>query len=323
MTAISLQFSSHIRRLDVQRDLLETADLIELCFGSQMDPDGHAYLRNIRRAARSNDHLRWLPGPNEQATYPLFGYVWEEDQRLIGNVSLIPILHANSWRYLIANVAVHPDYRGRGIGHELTRRALRHIREQGVKLACLQVRDSAPVAYHLYLSQGFQERARRTTWVCDPLKVIPKIQPDGGIKILPRPAQNWSSQAEWLQTLYPPEVNWNLLYNQHRLGPGLWQKFVNLATGALVRHWAAFRQGNLQGMLSWEPTHLYADNLWLAVPLDQEDDDAVLALLTTAREELSTIRPLSVNLPVGVATPALENAGFIQQNTLIWMEKYV
>ena len=105
--------NSPIRRLDVHRDLSEAADLIEMCFGSQMDPDGHTYLRNIRRAARNNDHLRWLPGPAEQATYPLFGYVWEENHKIIGNISLIPVLFKGSWRYLIANVAVHPDYRGK------------------------------------------------------------------------------------------------------------------------------------------------------------------------------------------------------------------
>lgn len=323
MTAISLQLNSHIRRLDVQRDLLETADLIELCFGSQMDPDGHAYLRNIRRAARSNDYLRWLPGPKEQATYPLFGYVWEEDHRIVGNISLIPILHANSWRYLIANVAVHPDYRGRGIGHELTRRALRHTLEQGVHLACLQVRDTAPIAHRMYLSHGFQERARRTTWICDPLQVIPKIKTDRSLQILPRSVHSWHNQAEWLHTLYPPEVNWNLLYNQRRLTPGLWQKFLNLAANTQVRHWAAYLHGDLQAVLSWEPTHLYADNLWLAIPPNSENEEAVLALLAIAREELSTIRPLSVNLPIGVAAPALEHAGFKLQNTLIWMEKYL
>ncbi len=144
MTDISSAIPSPIRRLDVHRDLFEAADLIEMCFGSQMDPDGHTYLRNIRRAARNNDHLRWLPGPGEQATYPLFGYVWEENHKIIGNISLIPVLYKGSWRYLIANVAVHPDHRGQGIGNELTLHALRHIRSQKVHLACLQVRDQHP-----------------------------------------------------------------------------------------------------------------------------------------------------------------------------------
>jgi ribosomal protein S18 acetylase RimI-like enzyme len=312
--------SSHIRRLDVQRDLLETADLIELCFGSQMDPDGHAYLRNIRRAARNNDHLRWLPGPNEQATYPLFGYVWEQDRRIIGNISLIPILYEGSWRYLIANVAVHPDYRGNGIGHQLTSRALRHVQDQRVRLACLQVRDTAPVAHHMYLSQGFHECARRSTWVTDPSQPF-NIILDGSVRIAPRQTQDWPIQSEWLKKIYPEEVIWNLLYNHRRLAPNLWQRFLNLANGVQMKQWTALKDEGMAGALTWEPTRLYADNLWLAVDLNQDNQDIIAALLHTARKILSHTRPLSINFPADMAVEAFTNTGFHLQNTLIWMEK--
>lgn len=320
MTNSSPASPPQIRRLDVQRDLIAAADLIERCFGQQMDPDGHTYLRNIRRAARNNDHLRWMPGPGEQATYPLFGYVWEEDHKLIGNISLIPILHGGTWRYLIANVAVHPDYRGRGIAHLLTRRALQHVRQQQVKLACLQVRDIAPVAHHLYLSHGFEECARRTTWVTHPAQPQELTLPDG-IQIAARPSQDWAAQSAWLNTLYPAEVNWNLLYHPRHLAPGIWQRFLNLAGAVQVRQWSAYRGDRLVGVISWEPSPLYADNLWLAVAPENPDPAVVLALLRAARTALNRGRPLSVNFPAGLFNEAFEQAGFHVQNTLIWMEK--
>ena len=61
---------------------------------------------------------------------PPAGLVWKEDspdgggRRLVGNLSLIPIGLQGKRGYLIANVAVHPDFRGRGIGRELTTTAL-------------------------------------------------------------------------------------------------------------------------------------------------------------------------------------------------------
>jgi ribosomal protein S18 acetylase RimI-like enzyme len=320
VTNMSNTINSPIRRLDVHRDLSEAADLIEMCFGSQMDPDGHTYLRNIRRAAHNNDHLRWLPGPGEQATYPLFGYVWEEDHKIIGNISLIPVLHKGSWRYLIANVAVHPDYRGRGIGHELTLRALQHIQTRNVPLACLQVRDITPIAYNLYRSHGFIERARRTTWVLEPARgsILP---PNPDVQIQNRPSADWSIQSGWLKEIYPSEVQWNLLYNQRRLSPNLFQRFLNFANGKQVRHWTAYYKGQLTAALFWEPTYLYADNLWLATDLSNIDDEAIYSLLVTASKALNKSRPQVINFPDGVAVEAFKSAGCSLQNTLIWMEK--
>ncbi len=60
----TLAFTSvgHLRPLDVQRDLLAVADLIELCFASTMDADGEQYLRQMRRAARDINFFHWAPG---------------------------------------------------------------------------------------------------------------------------------------------------------------------------------------------------------------------------------------------------------------------
>ena len=45
------------------------------------------------------------------------GFVWEEDGSIIGNATLLQSDIPN--RYLVANVAVHPDYRRRGIAKGL------------------------------------------------------------------------------------------------------------------------------------------------------------------------------------------------------------
>ena len=65
--------------------------------------------------------------------------------RIVGNLSLIPFVRRGHVVYLIANVAVHPDYRRRGIARQLTQTALDYLRQRGVSSAWLQVRDDNPV----------------------------------------------------------------------------------------------------------------------------------------------------------------------------------
>ncbi len=159
MTAIQMLTHSHIRKVNVRQDLLAVADLIEVCFSSTLDEDGRDYLRHLRWAARDFNYLSWLQGAAERIAAPLYGFVWEENGRIVGNLSLIPFVRRGHFVYLIANVAVHPDYRRNGIAHQLTQTALDYVRRRGVSSVWLQVRDDNPVAYHLYLSLGFIERS--------------------------------------------------------------------------------------------------------------------------------------------------------------------
>lgn len=55
----------------------------------------------------------------------------------------------------INNAAVHPDFRGKGIGEELVRFALDKIRHLGGTFVTLEVRQSNAVAIKLYLKMGF------------------------------------------------------------------------------------------------------------------------------------------------------------------------
>ncbi len=311
--------ATQIQKLDVNRELDEVADLIELCFGSQMDADGWRYLRNIRRAANDRELIRWIPGCGEHVSYPLFGYVWKEDDKIIGNLSLIPIYRENEWRYLIANVAVHPLHRRRGIGKQLTIRALRHIREHNVASAWLQVRDNNPGAIQLYKSLGFVERARRTTWVQE---IAPKRSTEmpENVQITARLNQDWEQQSAWLTATYPREVSWNLQFERDHFAPTMWKRFIRILNGEETRQWAARTGQELLGVGIWEPTNIHSDTIWIAAnPLREEK--AVLALLTRAREQTGIMRPLSVNYPAGKAEEAFQKAGYDPLNTLIWMEQ--
>lgn len=308
-----------IRTLDIRSDLGAVANLIEICFSSQMDPDGWSYLNAIRKASHNRRYIRWIPGAGERVSYPLFGYVWEENGQVIGNLSLIPLFKNQEWRYLIANVAVHPEHRRKGIARQLTQAAIQHARKQGAASTWLQVRSDNPPARELYRSLGFTERAERASWVRQKPRP-PVAELDSTVNVGPRADEDWQFQSVWLEETYPGEVAWNLPIRIERYAPSLKNKLFQLVEGQPVRHWTARLQDRPIATATWEPSTLHADNLWVGADPELEAI-AIRNLLPRVRQELDTGRPLMVNYPAGRVESAFLQAGFSHLNTLVWMEK--
>ena len=61
----------------------------------------------------------------------------------------------------IATIAIHPDYRGIGIGKKLLTETLRQAIQRGVVQATLEVRESNMLAQQLYIKFGFKIVGRR------------------------------------------------------------------------------------------------------------------------------------------------------------------
>jgi len=307
---------SHIRPLNARRDLGKVADLIELCFAETLDDDGKRYLRRMRQASQKASN-NWFDSTAFQMSITAEGYIWEEDDKVVGNISLIPFSKLGRPIYLIANVAVHPDFRRRGIAHALTHAALEWTQKRRVAAVWLQVRDDNLPAIQLYKSAGFVERARRTTWTVLP-NDLKGISPTG-IRIVPQKARHWKLHSQWLHENYPDELFWYWPLRRSAFSPGVFSKVENFFTETHIRHWGVERKGRLLGMLSWKTTATYADQLWLAAP--PENEDLVLqALLPYIHWREHAQRPLSIDIPVGRAVNTLREAGFRFTSTLVWME---
>lgn len=314
--------AGQLRPFDVRKDLNSVADLIELCFADTLDPDGERYLRQMRDAARSVSFLRWASSAADVSIMPLSGYVWEEDGKVVGNLSLIPFSIWNQRYYLIANVAVLPEYRRQGIARALTSMALEQSRRKKAAGAWLHVREENDAAIRLYLSLGFNERARRTTYhnnrngkVLIPNEPVPDSEP---LVILPRRSHTWPQQSAWLRSLYPPELTWHLPLNFNILRPGLLGGLYGLINGTITHHWVAQRGDRLVGAITWQSFNGYNDYLWLAVP-PILDDAAIQALLLFIRQRLPAHRQVNFDFPARVASQAIQSAGFTAHQTLIWM----
>jgi ribosomal-protein-alanine N-acetyltransferase len=67
----------------------------------------------------------------------------------------------------LMNIAVHPDHRRRGVGHDLMRRVIRLGREKGSRWVTLEVRESNYLARSFYAGYGFRVVGRRRGYYSD------------------------------------------------------------------------------------------------------------------------------------------------------------
>lgn len=307
--------NAHLRPLNPRRDLGEVADLIELCFAETLDGDGKRYLQRMRQVAKKRNN--WFDSTAFQMSVTSDGFIWEEEGKIIGNINLIPFASFGRPIYLIANVAVHPEYRCRGIARALTDAALVWTQKRRVQSVWLQVREDNQAAVSLYESTGFTERARRTTWIAQPGKL--EGEAPFGTRIVPQKSRHWKRQRQWLRQNYPDELLWYWPLRPSVFRPGIWSMIANFLTETRIRHWGVEQEGQLLGILSWKTTISYADQLWLAASTTNEDIVLKTLLPYICWQERSQ-RPLSMDLPVGRAADTLHAAGFRASHTLIWME---
>jgi len=323
MTAVldSRDPTGHIRPLDLSADLNKVADLVESCFPIHRDPDGQTYVREMRKAARDYNLLGWLSGLDDIGRKNPAGFVWVHDEHIIGNLSMIPFIKAGKSIYLLANVAVHPQHRRKGIARALTIRALDHLRRYGELDVWLQVRHDNPPAIDLYRSLGFSDQAIRTTWRIRPFEFKHII--DAGshqINLRHRQEGDWKKQQCWLDRTYPREIRWNLPLDFRRLKPGLFQSVANLMDGVYLRQWGIEVDGKTLGWITWQKAKTFANNLWLAFPEDMEHILLPAALGKTINQ-LSRRHVISIDYPFGRFQEGFTALGFDHFRTLIWMKR--
>ena len=315
-----------LRPLNIVRDLPAVADLVEKSFADTMDTDGRNYIQQMRRAGQDNVFLRWASHAVETASMPLSGYIWEENGEIIGNVSLIPYRHTRKKNYLIANVAVRPESRNRGIGRALTVTAMQHARHRRADETWLHVRADNPGAIELYRSMGFTELARRSTWQAQPDRNAAAGNP--GVIVTKRAARDWPAQETWLRRLYPDLLAWYQPLPWNSLRPGLGSAFYRFMSDYDVRHWVAragtgttvARTDSLpSAVVSWQAMTGRSDRLWAAVP-PQGSEDALTALLLHVRHQLHGREKISLEFPAGQYNASIEAAGFHPHRTLLWMK---
>jgi GNAT superfamily N-acetyltransferase len=319
--ATPITATGRMRPLNILRDLPAVADLIELCFANTLDPEGRNYIDQMRRNGRDSGFLNWAPRVIESVSLPLSGFVWEDNGRIVGNVSLIPFSKAGLKVFLIANVATHPDYRRRGIARFLTEAAIMRAREKHADTIWLHVRQDNPGAIALYRELGFYERARRTSWYTSSGNTPLVSSPASSVSIRARSSWDWPQQSRWLETAYPPSLDWYFSHKWNVLRPGLVNGLYRFLADIDTLQWSAYKDNRLAAVLACQRTTGRSDHLWLAAPR-KPDPEIVSMLLLHGRRILSERYSLSLEFPAGMADDAIREAGFLPQRTLVWMETH-
>lgn len=133
-------------------------------------PMSHADIASVRSIDRLSFALPW---PESSYHYELSGnhishlLVAEVEgpagRELVGYIGFWLIVDEAH----ISTLAVHPDWRGRGIGRVLLRCGLSRAVECGAQLATLEVRASNHAAIELYRAFGFAVVGRRPRYYRD------------------------------------------------------------------------------------------------------------------------------------------------------------
>ncbi len=181
----------------------------------------------------------------------------------------------------------------------------------------LHVRDDNPVAIGLYLSMGFVELARRTTWLAEPDQT--QVEKNPGLTITKRTTSDWQIQETWLRQLYPDILNWYQPMPWRSLRPGIRSAVYRFMSDYEVRHWVARKNGVPEGMVSWQALAGRNNRLWAAIPLEG-NPDTLTDLLQHARHALAWRDKITLDLPATIFKDSIKAAGFHPLRTLMWMK---
>jgi len=197
------------------RDLHQIADLVELCFEPHMDAGGRSAIHEMHALSYVWPMVwllaaldRWLPGLGS-------GFVWRQAGAVVGNVSLYragkhPTLGPG---FLIANVAVHPDWRRRGIARALVENAVDKARLEGGRWVALQVEADNAGANTLYQNQGFETFETLSQW-----EVFSYVEP-----VAPPPEAFWPDEVH-LRMSGEASAEAELIFQRARRGAIAWTR---------------------------------------------------------------------------------------------------
>jgi ribosomal protein S18 acetylase RimI-like enzyme len=309
------------RPTNILYDARQILELMDVAFGPNLDREGrHILNQNLAAVYQHGLALRL----NQATTGVLPGYVWEEEGQIVGNVSLMR--SQADGRYLIANVAVHPDYRRRGIARVMMQEVLRYLQQKQAKTAVLQVETKNEGAIRLYSELGFVVCGETTHWelAMTRLKEIsPGDQPAPTIRPLRR--HEWRAAFRLDQLVASPNLNWPDPLPPDIYRGGLWRWLNDFFNGRERETWIiADQHDNLIGLAAifseWSRPH----DLTIRVRPDWQGR-LERPLLAKLLRRLRYVRSQEVRLDHPTAdqimNDLLPTANFRARRTLTMMQK--
>ena len=332
---------SGLRPADPSRDMGQVAALMEEAFAGNLTRQGREALRELKMMSHFGPFL-WLLDRTSPEFHETFrGFVWVEEGCIVGNAS-VGRPDPYSLRWLISNVAVQPDYQGRGIAHHLVQAAIDLAGEHGGEWAVLQVHTDNVAACKLYQDLGFDQIAAVTELRLErvrPIAFAPVKGPSArlrraqssrsgqGFALRRRGYGEWLKEYELASAATSTEAQWLKPVRADRFMAGLDQR-LSKWLGNLIRghkeHRLAVEEGDrFIATLTVQASRWRGDHsLELMVHPDRRGQLEEM-LVTKALSILESYpeRGVSVTHPAEhqEAIEALKLCGFVEKRTLAQM----
>lgn len=313
------------RPVNLRRDIPQVLALLNLAFRNSLDGEESRSLNST-----SLSQQPWFLLRLKQLSHGIVpGFVWEESGDIVGNVTVLTT--RTRGRYVIANVAVHPDFRRQGIARDLMETVVESVQQCGGRELLLQVRRENEAAVNLYESLNFRKLGSMTSWYASfrQFRLLPAEvsvrSPDhsSGFYIRPLRRPEWLEAYRLDTSVVHPSLNWPDPIPEDHYKGGLWQWLGNLLNGRRAETWVAEgRQGHLAGLATitseWGRLH----TLSLRVrPHAQGAAERPLLAKLLRRLQHTYRRSLRMDHPADDETAAdlLRRANFVPRRTLTTM----
>ena len=194
-----------LRPINSLHDLVGVTTLIERSFADDMDAMGRSNMREMRWMGTLFGWMDWFAPPG-QGMLP--GYVWVEDDRIVGNVTVRKLsTFGRGW--MIGNVAVAPEWRRRGIARQMMEASIELVRHNQGNWIALQVRTDNDAARHLYQTLGFADTGELVSLECRALSAG-RAAPAATTASRIRPARSADMDQLYMlaQSIVPDSVRW-------------------------------------------------------------------------------------------------------------------
>ena len=303
-----------LRPLSLTRDLGQVLELIQVAFGENLDAESRHALQSMRLPTLLAPFVALLDSFNPPGEGFMPGFVWTHGEQIIGTASARRIYpFRRGW--LISNVAVHPNWQGRGIGRALMQAAVDLAKRHNGAWIALQVREDNQAAHALYKSLGFQNVERVARRRHAPVAPSDKLRAGS----LPDAVQAGLRPAGWTEgnalyrlarTMMPHDVLWADLLRRSLYQTGLWSQFIDRLHRRRRQWWLQNKPGHTPEAAvgieieSRNPWH----RLRLLISPQAQSQALASSLLRFALHQLAHAAPLPVEIEHLVSDSATQSA---------------